>query len=65
MAQFRLLDGPFRRGMEINVDYVSIAPNDRMLHMFRVTAGLSSVRKPLGGTMVELRVTQPSFGRAL
>jgi DUF1680 family protein len=49
MSQVRLLDGPFKRGMETNASYLRILPNDRLLHMFRLTAGLPSVAKPLGG----------------
>ena len=49
MQQVRLLDGPFKQGMEINAGYLRTLPNDRLLHMFRVTAGLPSTAEPLGG----------------
>lgn len=49
MPQVRLLNGPFKQGMEINTGYLRTLPNDRLLHMFRVTAGLPSSAEPLGG----------------
>jgi uncharacterized protein len=49
MPQARLLDGPFKQAMEINAGYLRSLPNDRLLHMFRVTAGLPSTAEPLGG----------------
>ena len=35
--------------MQSNYDFISSLPNDRLLHMFRVTAGISSTAAPLGG----------------
>jgi len=49
MPRVRLLDGPFKQGMEISTGYLRSLPNDRLLHMFRVTAGLPSPAEPLGG----------------
>jgi DUF1680 family protein len=49
IQQVKLLDGPFRRAMEINQRYLHALPNDRLLHMFRLTAGLPSSAEPLGG----------------
>ncbi|TAM83923.1 MAG: hypothetical protein EPN47_03695 [Acidobacteria bacterium] len=47
--QVRLLDGIFRRETDINRTYLHMLPNDRLAHMFRLTAGLSSSAEPLGG----------------
>ena len=49
MPQVRLLDGIFKRQMGTNIGYLRIVPNDRLLHMFRITAGLPSSAHPLGG----------------
>jgi uncharacterized protein len=49
MSQVRLLEGPFKQQMEINTGYLRMLPNDRLLHMFRVTAGLPSSAECLGG----------------
>lgn len=49
LAQVRLLDGPFQRAQDLDRRFLlSLDPN-RLLLMFRVTAGLSSNAKPLGG----------------
>ena len=47
--QVCLLDGPFRENQVRNLNYLLSIENDRLLHMFRVTAGLPSTAKPLGG----------------
>ncbi len=47
--QVRLLDGVFKQQMEINAGYLHMLPNDRLAHMFRLAAGLSSSAEPLGG----------------
>lgn len=49
LTQVRLLDGPFKRQMEINNQWVLGMPNDRLLHTFRLTAGMPSSAQPLGG----------------
>jgi DUF1680 family protein len=49
MTQVQLRSGPFLNAMEINAKYLALVPNDRLLHMFRVTAGLPSTAEPLGG----------------
>ncbi|HTV55500.1 MAG TPA: beta-L-arabinofuranosidase domain-containing protein, partial [Terriglobia bacterium] len=48
-SQVRLLDGIFKEQTEINRSYLHLLPNDRLAHMFRITAGLSSSAKPFGG----------------
>jgi len=49
MTQVRLRSGPFKDMMDVNRTYLLELPNDRLLHMFRVTAGLPSTAEPLGG----------------
>ncbi len=49
MNQVRLLDGPFKEAMAVNRHWLHSLPNDRLLHTFRDTAGLSSSAEPLGG----------------
>jgi DUF1680 family protein len=49
MTDVKLGTGPFKDAMEINRKYLLEIPNDRLLHMFRVTAGLPSTAEPLGG----------------
>ena len=49
LTQVRLLDGPFKNAMELDRKYLFELDADRLLHNFRVTAGLPSTAKPLGG----------------
>lgn len=49
LTQVRLLDSPFKRAQELDQNYLLSIDPDRLLLMFRVTAGLSSNAKPLGG----------------
>jgi uncharacterized protein len=49
LAQVRLLDGPFRRAMSLDGNYLLRLDPDRLLHNFRVNAGLPSSAKPYGG----------------
>ncbi|HKT48197.1 MAG TPA: beta-L-arabinofuranosidase domain-containing protein [Candidatus Acidoferrales bacterium] len=49
IAQVRLLDGPFKKQMDINNRWMLALPADRLLHTFRVNAGLPSKAEPLGG----------------
>jgi hypothetical protein len=58
LADVRLLDGPFREAMLRDQKYLLAIDADRLLHNFRVNAGLPSSAKPLGGweaPEVELR----------
>ncbi len=58
LEQVRLLDGPFLDAAKINQRYLRSLPEDRLVHNFRVTAGLPSSAEPLGGweaPNVELR----------
>ncbi len=49
LTQVRLLDGPFRDAMLRDKALLLGMDADRLLHNFRVTAGLPSQAKPLGG----------------
>jgi len=49
LSQVRLLDGPFRANQERDRRYLHDLDADRLLHTFRVNAGLPSSAKPLGG----------------
>lgn len=49
MTQVRLRTGVFQNAMEINRRYLHSLPNDRLLHSFRLTAGIPSWAEPLGG----------------
>ncbi|MHC4344014.1 MAG: glycoside hydrolase family 127 protein [Planctomycetota bacterium] len=49
LKQVRLLEGPFKRAMELDRKYLHDLDSNRLLHMFRVTAGLPSSAEPLGG----------------
>jgi len=48
-GQVRLGPGIFQQAMNANRRYLASVPNDRLLHMFRVTAGIPSAAEPLGG----------------
>jgi DUF1680 family protein len=49
LRDVRLLDGPFREAMLRDQKYLLGLDSDRLLHNFRVTAGLPSTAQPLGG----------------
>lgn len=49
LKQVRLLDGLFKQAMERDLAYLLQIEPDRLLHTFRVNAGLPSTAKPLGG----------------
>ncbi|MBV8820362.1 MAG: glycoside hydrolase family 127 protein [Acidobacteriaceae bacterium] len=58
MAEVRLLPGPFQNAADANRAYISRLPVDRLVHNFRVNAGLPSTAQPFGGweaPKVELR----------
>ena len=57
-AQVRLLDGPFRAAEERDTAYLLRLDPDRLLHTFRINAGLPTSATPFGGwegPEVELR----------
>ncbi len=49
LEQVRLLDGPFLDAARTNQQYLNSLPKDRLVHNFRVNAGLPSSAEPLGG----------------
>lgn len=49
LRDVRLLDGPFRHAQELDRHYLLSLDPDRLLHAFRLNAGLPSSAKPLGG----------------
>lgn len=49
LQNVRLLDGLFKDAMLRDRKYLHLLDADRLLHMFRVTAGLPSTAEPLGG----------------
>ncbi len=49
LEDVRLFEGPFKRAMELDRAYLLSLDVDRLLHNFRVNAGLPSSAKPLGG----------------
>lgn len=48
LQDVRLLEGPFKAAMERNGKYLLELEPDRLLHTFRLNAGLPSSAKPLG-----------------
>lgn len=49
MKQVRLLPGIFKTGSDRNLEYLKSLPEDRLMHTFRLTAGIPSSAKPFGG----------------
>src|SRR2546425_2199015 len=49
LKDVRLLEGPFRDAMLRDQKFLLSVDPDRLLHMYRVTAGLASSAKPYGG----------------
>jgi DUF1680 family protein len=49
LARVRLLGGPFLDALDVNRRFLMAQDPDRLLHMFRLTAGLPSTAQPLGG----------------
>jgi len=49
LEDVRLLEGPFKRAMELDRAYLLSLDVGRLLHNFRVNVGLPSSAKPLGG----------------
>jgi DUF1680 family protein len=49
LPEVRLLDGPFKHAMELDQAYLLALDVDRLLHNFRVNAGLPSSAQLLGG----------------
>lgn len=49
LSQVRLLEGPFLKAAESNRAFMVRITPDRLLHTFRLNAGLASSTQPLGG----------------
>jgi len=49
LARVRLLDGPFLDAVNVNRRFLTAQDPDRLLHTFRLAAGLPSTAAPLGG----------------
>ncbi len=49
LQQVRLYDSPFKQAMQLNLNYLHSIEPDRLLHTFRLNAGLSSTAEPYGG----------------
>lgn len=49
LAAVRLLEGPFRHAQALDHAYLLSLDPDRLLHTFRLNAGLPSLAEPLGG----------------
>jgi hypothetical protein len=61
LQDVRLLDGPLRRAMELDHKYVLSLEPDRLLHVFRINAGLPSAAKPYGGWMAPNHSSRGEF----
>ena len=49
LDRVRLHPGPFLDALEVNRHFLLAQDENRLLHMFRITAGLPSTAEPLGG----------------
>lgn len=49
LENVRLLEGPFLKAARTNTEYLNSLPEDRLVHNFRVNAGIPSSAEPLGG----------------
>lgn len=49
LTDVRLLDGPFKHAQELDRHYLLAIDPDRLLHNFRINAGLPSTAEPVGG----------------
>jgi hypothetical protein len=49
LRSVRLLDGPFRDAQQRDLGYLLSLDSDRLLHTFRLNAGLATTAMPLGG----------------
>ncbi len=53
LDQIRLLDGPFNDALQHDRKYLHALESDRLLHEFRVAAGLPAPGEPMGGWEVK------------
>ncbi len=61
LEDVRLLDGPFRRAMELDRAYLLSLDPERLLYSFRINAGLPTTARPYGGWMTPGRVSCAEF----
>jgi DUF1680 family protein len=61
LQDVRLLPGPFRHAMELDRQYLRSLDVDRLLHSFRLAAGLPSQAKPYGGWMAPQHNSRGEF----
>ena len=61
LLDVRLLPGPFQRAMELDRQYLRSLDVDRLLHSFRLAAGLPSQAKPYGGWMAPQHNSRGEF----
>ncbi|MBN1505294.1 MAG: glycoside hydrolase family 127 protein [Sedimentisphaerales bacterium] len=64
LEDVRLLDGPFKKAMERDASYLLTLEPDRLLHRFRLTAGLQP-RAPLYGGWETMGISGHSLGHYL
>ncbi|MGA2616716.1 MAG: beta-L-arabinofuranosidase domain-containing protein [Thermoguttaceae bacterium] len=58
LEDVRLLDGLFKHAMELDRKYLLSLEADRLLHVFRLRAGVPSTAKPYGGWMAPDHVSR-------
>jgi hypothetical protein len=61
LEDVRLLDGPFRHAMELDRRYLLSLDPDRLLHVFRLAAGIRSTARPYGGWMAPDHLSRGEF----
>ncbi len=61
LQDVQLLDGPFKHAMELDRKYLLSLDADRLLHVFRLSAGLPSTARPYGGWMAPDHVSRGEF----
>ena len=49
LEDVRITDGPLKHAMDLDAQYLMSLDTDRLLHNFRINAGLASSAQPLGG----------------
>ena len=49
LSEVRLLDGPFRKAMQLDQEWLKSLDNNRLLHNYRVNAGIKTSAKAYGG----------------
>jgi hypothetical protein len=61
LQDVRLLEGPLRHAMELDRKYLLFLDPDRLLHVFRINAGVPSTAKPYGGWMAPTHNSRGEF----